>query len=96
MRERFLDKVIVCPMSGCWLWQACLDKQGYGRFARCTGWKDRAHRVSYELFVGFIPDGLVLDHRCRTRACVNPLHLEPVSDAENKRRGGFFLYSKVA
>jgi hypothetical protein len=93
--ERFLSKVAMCPMSGCWLWLGASDKQGYGRFHRCPGWKDRAHRVAYELFVAFIPEKSVLDHRCRTRCCVNPAHLEPVSDNENKRRGGWFLYSRV-
>lgn len=47
----------------------------------------RAHRVAYELLVGPIPEGLVLDHLCRVRHCVNPDHLEPVTKRENERRG---------
>lgn len=46
-----------------------------------------AHRVGYELYVGKIPDGLMLDHLCRNRCCVNPKHLEPVTNLENVRRG---------
>jgi len=47
----------------------------------------RAHALAYEVLVGPRPDGKDLDHLCRTRSCVNPAHLEPVSRAENCRRG---------
>ncbi len=70
------------PMSGCWLWIGDCTVRGYGRF---NG--QLAHRASYELFVGRIPEGLVIDHKCRTLCCVNPDHLEPVTQAENVRRG---------
>lgn len=75
--------------GGCWLWTASLTHNGYGKF-----WVDgavvRAHRWIYEQLVGPIPDGLHLDHvherGCRSRRCVNPAHLEPVTNEENQRR----------
>lgn len=68
--------------GGCWLWTGPLDAQSYGRHGAPL-----AHRVVYELLVGPIPKGLTLDHLCRVRSCVNPDHLEPVTHAENVRRG---------
>src|ERR1019366_4519713 len=85
MLERFLKFVLPEPNTGCWLWTGGLNRGGYGQFMTppCTV----AHRVAYELFVGPIPEGLQLDHLCRVRSCVNPQHLEPVSQQENIRRG---------
>jgi hypothetical protein len=70
----------------CWVWQRSKMGNGYG-CCRVDGVLTAAHRVYYERFVGSIPDGLDLDHLCRVRACVNPAHLEPVTRAENLRRG---------
>lgn len=71
----------------CWEWIGCVDTStGYGRFLldkRYVG----AHRVSYELFRSYIPEGLQIDHRCRNRKCVNPDHLEIVTCRENLMRG---------
>lgn len=83
--RRFVDKMSLPDSDGCLLWGAALE-HGYGAFK--IGRKTyRAHRVAYTLWVGEIPDGLVLDHLCRNTACVNPSHLEPVTDYENKLRG---------
>jgi hypothetical protein len=74
----------------CWPWVGRIDHKGYGEYRPYFGGREyslRAHRVSYELLVGPIPDGLVIDHLCRVRNCVNPAHLEPVTNQENVRRG---------
>lgn len=82
----FWDKVFPEPNSGCWLWVGCVNHHGYGSLNR-RGRTRLAHRYAYEALIGPIPSGLQTDHRCRTRCCVNPAHLEPVTSAENTRRG---------
>ncbi|MGJ5736690.1 HNH endonuclease [Streptomyces caniscabiei] len=70
-------------LGPCWLWKACKDSSGYGSF-RYQGRTTSAHRFSYVVLAGgTIPDGLQLDHLCRTRHCVRPDHLEPVTPQEN-------------
>lgn len=87
------------PLSGnCWLWTAGSMPAGYGNFMHKhennkPSWIG-AHRYAYEAIVGSIPDGLTLDHLCRTPACVNPDHLEPVTKAENTRRELACRYNK--
>ena len=86
LRERFEEKYIPEPNSGCWLWLGALCNGGYGNI-RNQGFIKSAHRISYEMYKGIIPEGLHLDHLCRVRCCVNPNHLEPVTRKENIRRG---------
>lgn len=73
--------------AGCWLWTAALNRNGYGFFMDSGRIMRTAHRIAYEALVAAIPEGLVLDHLCRVRHCVNPAHTEPVTQAENLRRG---------
>lgn len=80
----FQSKVEVDEASGCWLWTAHLDRKGYGRYVHERG--SLAHRFSYEHFVGPIPDGLHIDHLCCVTRCVNPDHLDVVTNLENARR----------
>lgn len=81
---RFVAKVEVG--SECWLWTGAQDSNGYGHM-RDGQRTVKAHRFSYETAVERIPDGLEIDHLCRVRLCVNPDHLEPVTDHENWIRG---------
>lgn len=73
--------------DGCWRWKGYLRRHdGYGDFK--VGRRSYlAHRISYEAFIGAIPSGFQLDHLCRNRWCVNPWHLEPVTNRENCLRG---------
>lgn len=96
--ERLFRRTLREP-GGCWLWTGALDGQGYGRI-RIAGRTVITHRLAYELMVQAIPPGAQLDHLCHThdescpggldcghRRCINPAHLEPVTTAENTRRG---------
>lgn len=74
------------PFSGCWLWMGAIRTDGYGSI-RVGGKSRYAHRVCFEVNRGPIPNGLELDHLCRTRCCVNPAHLEPVTRRVNVVRG---------
>lgn len=88
--ERFWEKVE--KTKTCWLWRAGLAAPGYGRFGRKYE-KERnvgrvvlAHRFAYEQIRGAIPEGMVLDHLCGNKACVNPDHLEAVTSSTNAWR----------
>lgn len=77
----------------CWEWQGPLDRDGYGHYMASIPGTGRqvklaAHRVAFFLEHGRYPSpGLVLDHLCRNRGCVNPAHLDEVTQGENGRRG---------
>lgn len=87
LAPRFMSKVLATPSSGCWLWTACIGKNGYGQI-RIKGVLHLAHRLAWQAVNGQIPSGLEIDHfACDTRSCVNPAHLRPVTRRENILRG---------
>lgn len=84
-KARFVSR-IESMGDGCWIWRGAKAPPGYGQM-RAGGAPRCAHRISYRIFVGPIPDGLEIDHLCRVLLCVNPKHLEPVTHRENTLRG---------
>lgn len=86
-----IDQVLAqcVDVAGCWVFTGYTSKGGYGliHVPGSAGRMVQTHRVTYEHFVGAIPDGLEPDHLCRVRACCNPWHLEPVTHAVNVQRG---------
>lgn len=90
LSEKLLLNHAVDPDSGCWRWTGAHSDKGYGD-VRAHGNVTPVHRVAYELWVGPIPEGLHIDHvlarGCVHRDCLNPAHLEAVTQQENIRRG---------
>lgn len=82
LRERFDARWVAEPNTGCWLWGDALSVYGYGHI-RHGGRNLLAHRAGWGLYRGDIPEGLVIDHMCRVRSCVNPDHLRVVSPRTN-------------
>jgi hypothetical protein len=86
IEERFWAKIRKAD-DGCWYWMGANNGVGYGTFWVKWGQRVYAHRYSFEMAKGPIPESMVLDHLCRHPACVNPDHLEAVPPWVNSRRG---------
>lgn len=93
IRDRLDAKTMVDPNSGCWLWAGDTNGKYPSIMLRRDGKSVRkyAHRLSYEIHIGPIPDGLCIDHKCRTPMCINPAHLRCVTHLENIRAKPFHL-----
>lgn len=76
--EKFLSKIEINKHNNCWIWRGSVKSNGYGRFM-INGKYQNAHKVSYIIFNGKIINGLIIDHKCRNRLCVNPDHLRQVT-----------------
>lgn len=82
---RFMSKISINAETGCWEWQAAISPTGYAMFF-ADGKNVKGHRWAYEYFIGPMDKDKVSDHLCRTRHCVNPSHIEPVTIVENLQR----------
>jgi hypothetical protein len=96
--DQFWSKVSKGVGEDCWLWTGSTSREGYGQFwagGVPAGARKQwlAHRFAYFTLVGVVPQGYVLDHRCGSRSCVRPTHLDPVTPRENVRRS---LLKRVA
>lgn len=88
IKARLASRVRI-ETGGCWTWLGVVLPNGYGRISYRNR-QSYTHRVSYEAFIGRIPDGLVIDHVCKNRACCNPDHLDIVTPQVNAQRGRWY------
>lgn len=79
--EEDIHSKIHISEAGCWIWMGTITKDGVGQMSRGPK-KFKAHRVAYEVFIGEIAEGLVVNRKCKDKLCVNPAHLELVTPQE--------------
>lgn len=91
---RFWAKVNKQGLEDCWEWQGYVGPNGYGHFVGGPGYGS-AHRYSYKIHKGLIPEGLVIDHTCLRKSCVNPRHLRAVTQKQNTENHHGKSYSKA-
>ena len=97
MEQRLIVNSVLDPATDCWLWIAARDRRASTPYGKISIWcvfrqrpiKRQAHIVAYETFVGPIPDGHEIDHKCRNGYCINPAHLQAVDPSVNKARRVF-------
>ena len=97
LRKRFERSYEAIPESGCWIWTLALYPNGYGRISVGKEVRTKAHRVSWELHVGPIPEGGWVLHRCDIRCCVNPYHLyigDGQDNADDRIERGRSIHSR--
>lgn len=94
VRERLLDRIFIDPITVCWNWAGSKAGGGYGLIL-VAGRVRGVHVLSYETFIGPIPDGLEIDHLCRNKGCINPEHLEAVTHRVNILRGNGITAKKA-
>jgi hypothetical protein len=82
IRERLLSKITIDPITGCWVWQETKGRGGYGKLT-INSRRYQAHRIAYLEFIGPIPAGLLVMHRCDNPACICPDHLKLGTHQDN-------------
>lgn len=83
--QAFADYIDEGKVDECWPWIGPKTKGGYGVF-RADGIKRTAHSIAYIFFVAEVPDGAEVHHKCKNRACCNPVHLQSMSITEHREK----------